>query len=661
MSASRIAELRSLILKAKQAYYFGDQPRMTDLEFDGLEDELRRLAPDDDVLARVGAPVSPKSLLSKARHGIPMGSQAKVNSEAEFTTWYKKMAENGTVHASLKGDGASAAAYYREGRLEQVISRGDGSVGEDITANAICFKGLPAFAAHPEFGPFTGAVRFEVILTKKAWKIVDPSTATNPRNLGTGIMGRKDGKNASLLSVYAFDVVGKGIEARSESAKSQVLVSLGFSPMPYRTCGSLDECVAYYSEVVRTRSDLPFWIDGVVVKIDSIAYQESLGATSGRPKGQLAWKFASEGHETFVRSYVISGGHTGVLVPTAGFDPVELGGTTVRNAVLNNWEEIERLDVAIGDRVWVVKANDIIPKIIEVRERALPGDRVEIKEPRECPFCGSPTGRRRNVMGGDGAATICLNRECPQKTSGKIKRWIQGLDILGIGDSLRQALIDQMNVEDPSGLYLLEKTPETLAEVVINRERGLRLGTKRAKNVLHEIEKKKRPGLALFLGSLGIEGLGERRVELMVKASAGELDSLEEWRRGRLRDEEFSARCGVPNLGDRIQDGIDALSMVIDRLLAAGVTATYDRPISIDPVDGGETICITGKLPSGKKKTDYAGLIAQVGYRLVSTVSTDLDFLVLADPESKSAKTMKAKKLGVMLLSEEQLVAMLES
>ncbi len=199
-----INELRRLILKAKHAYYFSGEPILSDAEYDALEDQLRHIAPDDPVLALVGSPVPADTMLTKARHSIPMGSQSKVNSVTEFMAWAQK-GEGSVIHASLKGDGASAAAYYQQGRLVQAISRGDGTIGEDITANATRFKGLPAWAGVGGQG-FTGAVRFEVILTVADWSAIDPSRSKNPRNAGNGIMGRRNGHQSDCLTAFAFDI-----------------------------------------------------------------------------------------------------------------------------------------------------------------------------------------------------------------------------------------------------------------------------------------------------------------------------------------------------------------------------------------------------------------------------------------------------------------------
>jgi DNA ligase (NAD+) len=661
----RVATLRNLILKAKHAYYYSNEPVLTDAEYDALEDELRLLSPDDPVLALVGSPVPSDTMLTKARHSIPMGSQSKVNAEDEFRAWCAKN-EVQAIHVSLKGDGASAAAYYKSGLLVQAISRGDGVVGEDITANAMRFKGLPAWAG-VQGVEFNGAVRFEVILTVEDWTKIDPSRSKNPRNAGTGIMGRKNGHQSNCLTVFAFDLDetrdGKSVEFGTESEKTARLAELGFNVIEHAIYKSADDAIAYFRQIAKTRDLLPIWIDGVVMKVDDIPRQRDLGITAGRPKGQVAWKFDSSGAETVLEAVVVSGGHTGGLYPTAQLRPVEIGGTTVSNASLANYDEIQRLDVAIGDSVWVVKANDIIPKIIRVTQR--PGTRVAIPIPTICPFCGGEVGRRRITGGDEGVIIECRNAECPKKSTGKIRRWIASLDILGIGDVVLESMIERFDLADAADLYTLRDRAEELAGLVTNAERELRLGERRAASILDAIDATRALTLSQFLGSLGLEHLGKRRVELMMKSADGLLDRLEDWRSGFLRDPVIAVKAGVPNIGGQIQDGIDAMSTVIDKLIAAGVTA---RPTSRDP--NGETapgfaplmtICISGKLPSGKKKFDYEQPLLAAGYELVEDVAKGLNYLVLADPASTSSKLEKAKKLSVTVISEEQLIQMVTS
>lgn len=663
--APRIAALRDLILRAKHAYYNHRDPIMSDAEYDALEDELRLLAPDDEVLAIVGATVAADSILTKARHSIPMGSLSKVNSEAEFRAWWEKSGVTG-AQASLKMDGASAAAYYQEGRLVQAISRGDGVVGEDITANAMRFKGLSSWVGDTTGGTlrgFTGAVRFEVVLTVADWGVVDPARSKNPRNAGAGIMGRKNGHQSDLLTAYAFDIdetrEGAPVPFATEREKIARLATLGFTPIPHIHCETPDAVVAHFAHVVAERDALPMWIDGVVVKLDDVALQRSLGVTSGRPKGQVAWKFDSSGAVTRLRDVVISGGHTGALNPIAELEPVEIGGTTVASATLANFDEIARLDVAIGDAVWLIKANDIIPKIIRVTERA--PDRRPIPVPTACPFCGGPVARRVVQSGAEGAMLMCQSADCPEKTLGKIKRWIKSLEIDGIGESVLEALIAAFPITDPSGLYRLHEHSDAVAELVINTEKGIRLGAKRAIAILSAIEATRALPLAAFLGALGVDFLGKRRAELMSAAAEGALDTLADWRAGHLAEPEFAAKAGVPNIGAELQSRLDALGPVIDALLDAGVTilpVTREAAGAAVGAAARPTVCISGKLPSGRKKADYAEPLEQAGYTLVDEVVTGLAVLVLADPASTSAKAAKARKMGVRIVGEEELQAM---
>jgi DNA ligase (NAD+) len=417
--------------------------------------------------------------------------------------------------------------------------------------------------------------------------------------------------------------------------------------------------VAWYRDVAERRDHLPFWIDGIVIKIDDVARQDALGITAGRPKGQVAWKFDSAGAETVLEDVIVSGGHTGSLVPTAQLRPVEIGGTTVSSASLANFDEIARLDVAIGDSVWLIKANDIIPKVIRVTDR--PAHRRPILMPAQCPFCGGEVGRRKTTSGESGVILECRNAACPKKSTGKIDRWITSLDIQGIGDSVLEAMLDRFGIEDAADLYALDARAGELAELIINDDKGIRLGDKRARTILDAINATRTLGLAQFLGSLGIEGAGVRRIELMMEAAAGELDTLEQWRSGRLREPGFAERAGVPNLGGPIQDGIDAMSGVIDKMLANGVVITAPQRDVVGDDTAREpvrTVCISGKLPSGKKKSDYEGPLAAVGMKLVDTVTRDTTYLVLADPQSASSKAEKARKLGIEVISEEQLEAM---
>lgn len=653
---TRIEVLRYSILKAKHAYYYSDKPIISDQEFDALELELSKLSPNDPVLLMVGSPVPKDSILTKALHAMPMGSQNKVNSEEEFKKWFEKNQVE-KIHASLKADGGSAAAYYKNGWIEKVVSRGDGEVGEDITQNALHFQGLPTNIVTKN-GGFTGAVRFEVILTIENWSKVDPEKSKNPRNAGNGIMGRKNGSQSNLLTVFAFDLDetdnNEQVVWKTETEKSERLTDLGFNVVQNKTFATVVEAVDYFEHVDQVRSTLPFWIDGVVFKIDNVQKQRELGVSGGCPKGQVAWKFASVGAESVLESVEISGGHTGGLYPTAKFRPVEIGGTTVSSASLANFDEIERLDLAVGDSIFVVKANDIIPKIIKVTHR--PPTRQAIEPPSVCPFCGGEVAKKQNSTGEDGVHLVCKNADCDKKSVGKLKRWITSLDILGIGDVLLESLVERFNLQDAADLYTLKDRIDELVDLVTNTDRDLRLGLKRATTILEEIERKRTLSLSQFLGSLGLDYLGKRRVEIMVKAANGHLSTLEDWQSGKLRDQQFAESVGVPGIGSQVQSGIDANKTLIERLLASGVVCEPELVAENNNTVPEKTVCISGVLPSGKKKANYKEPLKNAGYTLVDDVKKGLNFLVLADPASTSAKAKKAQKLGIQIISENDLI-----
>jgi DNA ligase (NAD+) len=666
----RLTELRGIIIRAKQAYYYTQQPIMEDPAYDALEAEVAEISPlgdQDPVLIMVGCPVPNDNILNKAEHRTHMGSQDKVNSIDEFRKWYAEKAKGGRVHVSWKGDGGSVAAYYEDGFLVQGISRGDGIVGEDISANVVGFKGLPAYIEDDEHGVFVGSIRFEAILTKADWRITG---GKNPRNQGNGVLGRKDGQQSGFITAFAFDVEN-GIEFATETEKSQFLESVGVTVMPWQTFDNADDVVAHYEQIMVMRGgadnvgSLDFWIDGIVIKIDDLAVQAELGlAPSGKyHKGQVAWKPENQLAKTVLRSMEITGGHTGMLIPNARFDPVELGGTTNSNASLANWEEIKRLGVAIGDTIHITRTNDIVPKVIGVVSR--PATRQEMPEPTSCPFCNGDVGRNQTTKG-PGAITMCLNPGCPAKHDGKLKSWFKKTKILGVGDAVREALHDQLNIHTPADIYKLgaEIPVEQLREILISGES--RFGHN-ADYLVDEINKKRNLPIHIFLGSLGIDGLGRREVEIACQKAPAELSTLDCWRHVEtLRDVNLAAKINAPNKAERWAVGIAEMSDIIDGLLANGVTCQSFVPTAPSAEPTGTKVCITGILPSGKKKADYKDALAAAGFVLVKDVKKDISFLVVADPSIESNKSKKAvgyndKGANIQIVDESRLVEMVGS
>jgi len=646
-----LTELQTLIDKADAAYYTYGNSIMEDARYDKLKAELKTLNPSDPRLLSVGASIR-DTILQKKAHTIPMGSQDKVLNEAEYRTWINNHIPDGTVlHASHKMDGGSFSLEYKDGRLVSAISRGDGTMGEDVTANAVKFKNVPTSAILPNGKMFSGFIRGEVVLTMDDWLEVDPNQTSNPRSLAVGISRRKDGLQAEYLKFYAFRIFDADGElfGDSESEMSQVLIKMGFTIAPYMT-GKADDVWNWHQKVYSERQSLPYWIDGTVVKVNDLEKQLAMGtAANDCPKGQIAIKFEAEGGKTILRNVTYQVGHTGAIVPVANFDTVRIGGTNITNATLCNWEYIETLDVCIGDEIFVIKAGDIIPRIMEVTRKGT--KRTPIPAPTKCPVCGSNVERKSNVSGEESTTIYCSNDRCPSVVTGRIERYVKSLDIQGIGSNLVESLVNDLGVKDPSDLYILHKKSNELANLTLSG--GVRFGEKRAEKLLEEIEKKRELTLSDFLGSLGIFGLGKRRVATIQAAVPGVLDTLDDWFTPKLVQHAQSA--GVPNIASRIYAELTKQKSVILNYITKGVIIMKNQVKST----GANVICITGALSN--PKSHYQALIEQHGDVYTNTFSKAVTHLVAADVNSGSSKLQKAAKQGTKVISEDDLLALLQT
>lgn len=646
--SNRISEIQSLIDKADDAYYTQGKNIMEDARYDKLKAELKTLNPTDARLVSVGSTIK-DSILQKTKHTIPMGSQDKAMNEGEWKSWLKNNGFDNNVqfHVSLKMDGGSFSVEYRDGRLVNAISRGDGLVGEDVTANAIHFKNLPKFAKMGD-KLFSGFVRGEVVLLNEDWEKVDPNKDSNPRNLAVGIARRKDGTQSEYLSFYAFRAFNSDGDTitNHETSMSRELEKMGFTVAPY-SYGNAESVWGFFQETDTKRSKLNFWIDGVVVKLDNIVKQLTMGESGGCPKGQIAIKFDAEGEKTILRGVTLQVGHTGAIAPVANFDPVRIGGTTVTYATLCNWENIETLDVAIGDEIFVIKAGDIIPRIMEVTKKG--NTRKEISRPTSCPCCKGKVGHRKNTSGEDSAVIYCLNVDCPSQVTGRIDKYLSSLDIQGVGTNLIESLVNDLGLKDASDLYILHKKRTQLADLILSGK--VRLGEKRADKFLGEIEKRRTITLSEFLGSLGIFGLGKRRVTLIQEALPGKLDTLDDWFSDVLVKN--ASQAGVKNMAQGIHDELVKQKAYIMKFITNGLVIGQPAPkTQLKP--GAFLVCITGAL--SKPKAFFQAMVENAGHGYTDTFSKTVTHLVAADPDSGSSKLEKAKKAGTQVISEDELV-----
>jgi len=665
----RIRKLLSQVKKAKTAYY-NKQPIMLDIEYDVMEDELRKLlierGDDPDVVIPIGAPVedddpdddsSDNNKFDKAYHSIPMGSQSKCADEKEFSKWWRlHNPKNKVMVATNKLDGASLALYYEDGDLVQAITRGNGKIGRDITPNARRFAGVPAKISA------TGsvAIRGECILSVENWKKLDPKEETNPRNLGTGIMSREDGKNCDKLNFISFDISDSDTAFTHEIERLKRLRKLGFGVTFYKKCETYKDIIDFYEGAKSLRKDNAvnmngqhYWIDGLVLKINSIAIQEEMGESSGRPKWSTALKFPSPGAITILEDVEYSVGYTGTITPVGIITPVEIAGTTVRRVTLNNWDSIKEKDVALNDRVRVIKAGDIIPKLVDVLERPAIGrvNRIKLEPPRACPVCNAKAEKTKNADGSDGVVIQCTNPFCKAKIIGKFKRLVGKLDILEIGESIIVGMNKAGILVNLADLFRLAERREEIAKLEVGN--GV-WGKSRTDKMIDEVDAKKEMTLDVFLGMMGIPSLGQRKAKMVMEKANGTMDTIADWRSGTILKN--AASLGVPTTASKIHLSIQSMSGDIDALLEV-ITITSNQKKVSGPLNG-MSFVLTGTMSKGRKEItkDIEGIGGGEMHKSVSKTTT---YLVQADPDAETTKSKKANKLGVKVIGEEELMEMI--
>jgi len=651
----RITELKDIITRAKKTYYTGN-PFLTDAQYDSLEDELRTLLEDSGADANeeidVGAEIEGTNKFPKAPHSIPMGSQSKCANTDEFKKWHRLLGMDPVTFVSnYKLDGSSLALYYEDGQLIQAITRGNGKVGKDITPNAKKFNGVLKTIGEDGFV----CVRGEVMLSVENWQKIDP-TSMNPRNLGTGIMSREDGKGCNKLDFITYDVSDDSKTFHTEYDKIMYLRELGFAVSPTGIHVNPTEIIDLYNNVNKKRINSAvkflgqtYWIDGMVVKINQISLQEQLGESSGRPKWSRALKFPTPGVDTKVVDVEFGVGHTGAITPVAIVKTVEVCGTNVSKVTLNNWDYIEAMDVAIGDRVRITKGGDIIPKLVSVLTR--PASREPIPRPVECPHCHGAVKQDKNVSGTLGTVIRCANKTCSAKVIGKFKRVVKKLDILDVGTAIIEGMYSVGLIRQIGDLFRIEYNRDRIKNLMVGN--GV-WGEKRTQTMIDEVNKKKEMTLDMFLGCLGIQGLGQRRAKIIMDNAEGEMDTLDDWKSEKLV--KIAAKVGVPNIAVKIQNLIGEMVDEIDDF--ASVISIVEKKAAVSGTLSGKSFVLTGTMSRGRK--EIANDIAAAGGETHSSVGKTTDYLVQADPDKVSSKSKKATKLGVAIIGEEELENMME-
>lgn len=621
---SSLAKLRA----ADLAYYNGTA-EMTDAAYDALRDLVRQAGINDPevqkYLETVGA--APPAHLEKVRHMIHMGSQSKIETVEELRSWVSSKSRHQTKYVmSHKMDGASVEVVYVDGQLTRVSSRGDGTFGSDITMNARHWVSLP----HSIPAEGVMVVRGEAIMLKSTWAKHFPGDA-NPRNTGNGTIMRKSGENNEHITFFAFDT---DVKADTHSTRLDVLVASGFRVAPFGVFETADELVAAFQATTTTRPGLDYEIDGVIIGLDSLKAQEELGYSDGgtRPNGQIAWKFESVSAETVVTGVTLTIGSTGAIIPTAQLEPIQVGGITVSNALLNNFDYIEALGVNIGDTVLVERAKDVIPHIVEVTVKASPGC---YQPPALCPYCTSPLVK-------DKRALKCVNDECDGKVYQLIKNWVKKTNIKHLGDGLLTALYDSGEVSTIPDLYKL-----TIQDLERQQVGQGRLGQSMAEKVFEEIDKTRTLDVAIFMGSLGIKFLGRS-----MAAHIG-LSSVDEFLEISVTELATKPEMG-PNKAAEMKESMlrktDLIAALREEIEITKPVAQPAKPA------GGKSFCFSGV----RMTPEVAAAFHAAGHQEKSGVSAGLDFLVLKDPASTSSKAEKARSLGIKIISLDNFIANLK-
>ena len=692
--AARAAELNRILNHAAYAYYALDNPELTDAEFDRLLIELQQLeaaypelVTEDSYTQRVGGYVSEQ--FEPVLHAARMYSMDDAMNLEELDAWLSRTDEalgasptNPVAYTcELKIDGLGVALTYRDGQFVRAATRGDGSTGENVTANVLTISDVPRELALAGLEQVENRglnqsieVRGEVYMPKHSFiRLNEDADAAgkqpfaNPRNAAAGSLRQKDPKITAHrdLETFIYAVADEGpLDVHSQWEFLNWLRSCGFNVNPHaRRCLSAQEVHDFCAQALEQRGDLNYDIDGVVVKVDSFASQEALGFTSRAPRWAIAFKFPPEEKQTVLREIRIQVGRTGVLTPVAEFDPVTVAGSTIARATLHNLDEIRRKNVREGDTIIVHKAGDVIPEVVGPVLSLRPADAVEFQMPATCPSCGSPVIQEEGEV-----AFRCVSIDCPAQAVERLIHWgsRKAMDIDGLGDELINRMVEEGVLSDVADFYD-KLTEETLASMPTGRVYdtdtadhlsgdSIPVGHTIAKKVMVQVEESKTRGLGRVLFGIGMRHVGANVAELL----AQEFGSIQ-----ALATAPVEKIAEIPGIGPKIAESVHEFFSisenvaVIERLRQAGVMLEEEKPENELPQTlAGLTFVLTGTLEHFTRDEAGAQLKA-MGAKVSGSVSKKTSFVVAG--EAAGSKLTKAESLGVPVLDEAALQQILET
>ena len=656
----KIESLRGKIRHHEYLYYVLDQPEISDADFDKLMRQLKDLEAEHPELITADSPTQrvggkPREGFVKVAHSSPMLSLDNTYSEGELRAWERRVHElsgrsDVDYVCELKLDGMSLALIYEDGKLIRGITRGDGSVGEDVTLNVRTVRSVPLSIPKEKLKkagiPSEFEVRGELLMPTASFKKINEErernglpTFANPRNFTAGTVRQLDSNVTAerRLDYFPYILLQNGRTYFDHHSKTlAALDSAGFKVNPnYELVRSMNEVWAFIEHWEEKRDSLPYEIDGIVIKVDRTSLQDELGFTGKAPRWAIAFKYAARGGVTKLESIRWQTGRTGKLTPVAELAPIPIGGTTVRNATLHNMDEIQRLNVKIGDWVRVERGGDVIPKIVEVNNEH-PRGTTEIEAPEKCSACGT------KVVRAEGEVDYrCVNANCPAKLLGTIlhfaSRGVMNID--GMGESLVSQLIERSLVKNVADIYDLTK------DKLLGLER---FADKSAQNILNEIENSKKLPLERVIYGLGIRMVGERTAQFLAE-HFGSMEALENAGVEELQN--------VNEVGPRIAESIaeffgnSANRKLVNRLRDAGLTMSGQRKERGTKL-AGKTFVLTGTL-ANFTRDEAKKMIEDAGGKVAGSVSKKTDYVVAG--ADAGSKLDKATELKVVVIDEKGL------
>ena len=659
---ARMQALAAQVLEHRRLYYVLDSPILSDAEYDALERELRDLEQQFPLLAdpnsptrRVGAP--PVDHFPKQAHRVPMLSLDNAYSETDLKEWEARVAKGlagtrPTLAAELKVDGLSLSLRYEQHQLVEALTRGDGETGEVVTTNACTIADIPL--SLPPEAPETLEVRGEVFLSRRRWEELNgqrdargEARFANPRNAASGTMKLLDSRVVAerRLQFLPWQVLGAPDHARA----MEHLAQWGFATMPAHFEGDLETVLAFIEAQATARLKLPFDTDGVVLKVGMLSQQKALGATDRVPRWAIAYKFPAVQATTKVKAITWQVGRTGKLTPVAELEAVEVAGSIVRRATLHNADELARLGLRVGCRVFIEKGGDVIPKVVAVVPGTLPQDAPPPAIPTACPVCAGDVGKDTE----DEVAIRCLNPECPAKFEARLLHFGSrvALDLEGLGDALVEQLVATQRFAQPWEIFTLLQDPAQGLAFLSNLER---MAEKSAQNVLAELDAARTKPLGRWLHALGIPMVGAKTAELLAEA----FPSLE--RLWLTPDTELQA---VEEVGPKVAASLRAFAALHPdlpaQLAALGIQPTPPKARERGTLPlSGQVAVVTGTLPTLSREAAEA-LLKELGAKVTGAVSAKTTLLIAG--EKAGSKLAKAQELGIAVQDEDWLLGRVQA